>query len=713
MAHRNNETSGANADDIVSFLQLYDRPFHHLVLINAGKIRARSFRDPKAAARYAVAGNERHFNCYWSLNECNRPINRKAKESDIARIHGGHVDVDVRHRPDLMPDAYGDLLRSTYEELTCFETTPSILLFSGGGYQCIWLYEQPLEVESEDDILAQKARNRWLQERMKKLLANEAAKVDHVQNIDRVLRLPGTVNWLDPKKARSGRKPMLARLLHPNAGVLQYYQPGDFGEIHEQPKRRKPNGKANFDIPEEGINLSAAGVPESLHRLIRVDGDKGDRSAKVFKVACELVRAGLPDETIGQILLTPGFAISAHVYEQADPQRCIARVLAKAHESKSRPPKQSGAEDASLLQAHWTVDPWPEPVNGAELLNHIVAVLKRHMILPSHADIALALWALYTWVFDAFEHAPYLAIVSPTPECGKTTLLIILKLLTCRSMLASNISPAGIYRFVDEHSPTLLIDEGRTFLNNDDPIIGILNSGHSKESAAVIRMDGESKNMKAVEFSTWGPKCIATIGKLNVQLESRSIKVTLQRKARDERTEKFRRRQYDAELAIIRRRALRWANGNMPALERSEPDIPEEIYGRGEDVWTPLFALADLAGADWPKLAREAAIALLKKTDSKDRNVQLLEHIRDVYAEHNMERLTPTELVRDLLNLEESPWLEFKRGKALNTTSLARELKEFEIASKHQKAERFYYKKDFKKAWKRYLPATAKKAQNP
>src|SRR5262245_16450159 len=57
-------------------------------------------------------------------------------------------------------------------------------------------------------------------------------------------------------------------------------------------------------------------------------------------------------------------------------------------------------EDAHALP-HWLVDPWPEPVAGAALLDSIKHTFRRYIVLPQGADTALALWVLHAWTFGA------------------------------------------------------------------------------------------------------------------------------------------------------------------------------------------------------------------------------------------------------------------------------------------------------------------------
>ena len=63
-------------------------------------------------------------------------------------------------------------------------------------------------------------------------------------------------------------------------------------------------------------------------------------------------------------------------------------------------------------------------------------------------------------------------------------------------------------------------------------------------------------------------------------------------------------------------------------------EMPDGVTGRAADVWEPLLAIADAAGEDWPKLAREACTELVtaaKTTDSGSLGVRLLADLRAVF----------------------------------------------------------------------------------
>lgn len=131
--------------------------------------------------------------------------------------------------------------------------------------------------------------------------------------------------------------------------------------------------------------------------------------------------------------------------------------------------------------------PWPDPIDLNEVLNELVTEINRYAVLSVHADTAIALWIAHTYVYDAGDISPFLFLTSPEKRCGKSTVLILLLGLVKRPMVASNISPSSIFRVIEACRPTLLIDEADTFFNENEELRGVMNSGHTKLLAYVIR----------------------------------------------------------------------------------------------------------------------------------------------------------------------------------------------------------------------------------
>ena len=178
---------------------------------------------------------------------------------------------------------------------------------------------------------------------------------------------------------------------------------------------------------------------------------------------------------------------------------------------------------------------------------------------------------------DAGDVSPLMVLVSPTKRCGKTSVLIVLYFLTPRSELSSNITAPALFRYIEDVRPTLLIDEADSFAKDNEQLRGILNSGHIKAAAHVIR----NVKHKPRRFSTWAPKAVATIGALADTLEDRAVVVRLQRKPRGATVERLGRRD-NAEFAALRSQAARWAADNFDKLAdpESEDARPERPRGR-------------------------------------------------------------------------------------------------------------------------------------
>lgn len=236
--------------------------------------------------------------------------------------------------------------------------------------------------------------------------------------------------------------------------------------------------------------------------------------------------------------------------------------------------------------------PWQDPVDGAALLDEIEALVERFVVCSLPDRTAMALWVVLTWFEEAAQVAPILNIQSPEKRCGKSTLLALIMRLAKRPLGASNISPAGIFRVVEMHRPTLVIDEADAFLNDSEDARGIINSGHTRDAAFVIRCEGDPP--EPARFSTWGFKAIAGIGHRAATIEDRSIAIKLQRKAKGENVERLRhagRSMFDGTAA----RLARFARDSLEAFSQARPTLPDALNDREQDNWEGLLAVAEVA----------------------------------------------------------------------------------------------------------------------
>ncbi|MFP5265565.1 MAG: DUF3631 domain-containing protein [Blastocatellia bacterium] len=350
-------------------------------------------------------------------------------------------------------------------------------------------------------------------------------------------------------------------------------------------------------------------------------------------------------------------------------------------------------------------DLWPDPVNGAELLNAIIALFCRFISASKEAIAVAALWVLYAHAHDAFEVSPLLTITSPEKRCGKTTLLMLIGALVPRALTTSNITASALFRTVEKYKPTLLIDEADSFMTDDESLRGILNSGHRRANAYVVRTVGQDYEPQI--FATWCPKVIALIGTMPDTIEDRSIMICMQRKHAGDIIEELRLDRV-SEFEPLRQQAARWAADTFVILKAADPQLPDSITNaRARDNWRVLVAVADAAGDNWPEHARATAQSLAGcETVSESARVLLLNDLRELFDELG-DRITSDEIVQRLVEIEGRPWAEWSKGRPISKTGLARLLKPFGIRPTKWRdvslTLRGYVRSDFEDVFARYL----------
>ncbi len=355
-------------------------------------------------------------------------------------------------------------------------------------------------------------------------------------------------------------------------------------------------------------------------------------------------------------------------------------------------------------------EPWEHKVDGAALLKELCATFTRYVSLPEHAEVALALWTLHAHAHDAASISPILALTSPEKRCGKSTTLTLIGAIVPRPLSAANIPPAALFRSVQKFRPTLLVDEADSFLigkHADDSLRGILNSGHLRSGAQVVRCVGENHEPRL--FKTWGPKVIALIGRLPSTLEDRSIPVALQRQAPGTKRERLRLDRLH-EMKDLRAKAAKWTADHMAELKGADPAVPEALHDRAQDNWRTLLAISDAAGGEWPERARTAALKLSGAMDDGESvGPLLLADLKALFDGEKVDRLRSAEIVAALVEMEHRPWPEWKQGRPITVRQLARLLAPFGVHPKgirlsDDSTPRGYLREQFKDAWRRYTP---------
>ena len=351
------------------------------------------------------------------------------------------------------------------------------------------------------------------------------------------------------------------------------------------------------------------------------------------------------------------------------------------------------------------VEPWPEPVDGVAHLDSIFETLKRFIAAKPEVLSAATLWTSFTWFIDDVRVAPLAIITSPEKRCGKTLLSTLMSRLCRDPLLASNISPSALFRSIEKWKPTLILDETDTFLKENEDLRGLINSGHTQNTAFVIRCTGD--NHEPTQFNTFGAKLLAGIGNLPETIMDRAVVLRLRRKKQDEKMERIRKTP-DSLFDELCRKQARFSADHSKTIADANPTIPENLNDREQDNWEPLLAIADAVGGHWPETARRAAVELSQNEDDQSSiAIQLLSDIRQAFSEKDFDSISSVDLIEALCADEERPWSTFKQGAKITARQVAYKLRGFDIKSKslriNGRVMKGYKLKDFEDSFQRYL----------
>jgi len=353
------------------------------------------------------------------------------------------------------------------------------------------------------------------------------------------------------------------------------------------------------------------------------------------------------------------------------------------------------------------VDPWPHPIDAAKVLDEMLACMRRYVVADAATLCAAVLWCALTWFQLVATVLPNALITAPEKNCGKTTLLEMMRSFVRRALLVSNISPAALFRCIEAWCPSLMIDEVDTFAKDNDELRGILNSGHTRDTAQVIRAVEVNGDFEPRVYSTWAPKALAGIGHLPATIESRSIILRMRRALPGEVVERLRHADR-APFVTLQAKLARWAVDAGDAFARLHPTLPE-LSNRDADNWEPILALAELAGGDWPERARDAARQLAGVEQSAASiNMELLGDIREVFRSRAVDRLTTQTLLEALAADDEAPWSGWNRGRPMTARQLSSRLADFGIRPGTirvgDRTPKGYHFEQFTEAFACYLP---------
>ncbi len=365
-------------------------------------------------------------------------------------------------------------------------------------------------------------------------------------------------------------------------------------------------------------------------------------------------------------------------------------------------------------QSHSVVEDiqvWPNPVNAQKIAEFIELTIQKHLALrhPEYAT-AITLWTLSTWFIDAWQIMPHLFFRSLAKGSGKTTALQIVEAFSARSYVCSNITSAALFRVIEKHSPTLILDEVDRYLAAKDELNGIMNAGHTRRTATVTRLEERDGDYIPRKFNVFGGKCMAGIGKQLDTMMDRSIIIKMEKRLQDESVTKLALTFFENQNEL-RRKIARFAEDKKRNAMSITPDVPNLGNDRAQDNWLPLFIVADLIGSHWPErcLAAYRRIEAISAEDAKEQELVVVRILRELapHLEKRVGQWVPSEELRTMLiGDENSEFFDWYQGNPISAKSIKKYLvKEAGVAHERQSRGSVYSLTDLNELVQRYAHA--------
>jgi hypothetical protein len=395
----------------------------------------------------------------------------------------------------------------------------------------------------------------------------------------------------------------------------------------------------------------------------------------------------------------------------------IAELPRLTHETRLKEAAKRLGEDFEILFEEFEVyfaarsipkelEPWSEAVDTAELLAEIAAKFRRYVVVSDAITAATALWVPFTYVVEIAVHAPKLLFHFPEKDAGKSTALGALRHMIQRPYAAVEATGAAVYRIVDRLKPTLLLDEADKLFQRNTMLAHIINASWTNGGQKIPRV---GPGGVVVEYDPYGTQAIAMKG-LNMPdtTLSRCIPCMIWPKLPTEVVEDF---NYvdDDEFRTIRRKLTRWTVDNAAALRDANPKSAPGFNNRIRQNWRTLLAIADLAGGDWPKRARAAALEL-REEDSSEPTDGIKALVAMEQLLRGREKITSAKICAALTADPTSEWCNFRGKGPISQTQFAALLKPYQIHPVKLTSLNGYRREQFKTAFARLL---RKSTQDP
>jgi Family of unknown function (DUF5906) len=274
--------------------------------------------------------NDKGYDVYFAINPLRMPLNRKASKADVAAAAWLWIDLDPRKDADPAAEQAA-LDRALAADCPAEIPVPTWEIDSGRGRWGFWRLGKPVPVDGKDGTATRRAEGhgRGIEQAFGKDFA------DNCRNIDRIARLPGTVNQ------KTGRR---ARVVAHRPEAVYDLQDFPFVDAEINGHDTAATAGASIDLDNlPSVDIDALPVSARIRHMIRTGEDPGgklkdtSRSGAFWTVLLAMVGAGCDDATMATVMFDEALPIGAHVRDQRNPAEKLEEQIAKARDRASDP----------------------------------------------------------------------------------------------------------------------------------------------------------------------------------------------------------------------------------------------------------------------------------------------------------------------------------------------------------------------------------------
>ena len=329
----------------------------------------------------------------------------------------------------------------------------------------------------------------------------------------------------------------------------------------------------------------------------------------------------------------------------------IPQILAQsvADDAASRPPPPPS--DPRDTAPHPFEDPRFTPVG---LVRGIVG---KYLTMGWYVQVIYALWIVATHVYRQFDIAARLALVSDSPNSGKSEALKVAKRLILRPNPEALSTGAAIIDFIDQGPSTIGLDEV-DLLDAEARQYTLLlwNLGHDRALAKRAFMVKGKR--KVVDF--YAPMIAAGLGSFLADAQmTRTWVLRMRKYAAETKPERKFKTTDTADLDIVYSYLRHWAPNVKLDLD---PPMPPGVIARDADNACSLLAVADACGPEEGRLAREAILFLLETARMEQPQLRMVRHGLAIFDALAIKQIRSTQFNKELkrLDLPDADWTRYR-----------------------------------------------------